>query len=52
MTRDATSRDNDYNRVYGLDATIRFPGNIDWSTMASVARARDVRAASRRFEPP
>ncbi len=32
MTRDATSRDNDYNRVYGLDATIRFPGNIDWST--------------------
>ncbi|HSG09213.1 MAG TPA: DUF5916 domain-containing protein [Longimicrobiales bacterium] len=23
---------DDYNRVYGADANIRFPGNIDWNT--------------------
>ncbi|HQZ16598.1 MAG TPA: DUF5916 domain-containing protein [Vicinamibacteria bacterium] len=31
MTRDATGANQGYNRVYGLDATIRFPGRIDWS---------------------
>ena len=31
MTRQATGRDNDYNRVFGLDATIRLPGATDWS---------------------
>ncbi len=31
MTRDATGSNPGYNRVYGLDATIRFPGRIDWS---------------------
>jgi hypothetical protein len=32
MVRDAVGRDADYNRVYGADAYIRFPGEIDWST--------------------
>jgi hypothetical protein len=31
MTRDSTGASSSYNRVYGLDATIRFPGRIDWS---------------------
>jgi len=32
MMRDAVDRPDDYNRVYGLDSYIRFPGQIDWST--------------------
>lgn len=32
MIRDAVGVDTDYNRVYGLDTYIRFPGAIDWST--------------------
>ena len=32
MTRDAVGAENDYDRVYGLDTYIRFPGQIDWST--------------------
>ena len=31
MTRDATKGSDNYNRVFGLDATIRLPGTIDWS---------------------
>ena len=31
MMRDAVGG-GDYNRVYGLDSYIRFPGEIDWST--------------------
>jgi hypothetical protein len=32
MTRQSTENSGDYNRVYGLDANIRFFGNVDWST--------------------
>jgi uncharacterized protein DUF5916 len=32
MVRDAVGKENDFNRVYGLDSYIRFPGEIDWST--------------------
>jgi len=35
MTRDARDTGpagDDYNRVYGADTNIRFPGNVDWST--------------------
>ncbi len=32
MMRDAVDDDLSYNRVYGADAYIRFPGQIDWST--------------------
>lgn len=39
MTRDATGRDNDYNRVFGLDATIRFRGNLDWSVYGLTSRS-------------
>ncbi len=39
MTRDATSLENSYNRVYGLDATIRFRGNIDWSSYALTSQS-------------
>jgi hypothetical protein len=39
MVRDATSRNNDYNRVYGVDATIRFPGDIDWSSYALTSQS-------------
>ncbi|MEO5763336.1 MAG: hypothetical protein ABIR28_13610, partial [Vicinamibacteria bacterium] len=34
MTRQATGRSDSFNRVYGLDATVRFPGNLDWSAYA------------------
>jgi Domain of unknown function (DUF5916) len=32
MVRDAVGDETDFNRVYGLDTYIRFPGEIDWST--------------------
>jgi len=32
MMRDAVGDKSSYNRVYGADAFIRFPGQIDWST--------------------
>jgi len=32
MMRRGVGLDDDYNRVYGLDANIRFPGEIDWSS--------------------
>jgi hypothetical protein len=32
MTRQSTDNSGDYNRVYGLDANIRFFGNLDWSS--------------------
>lgn len=34
MTRDATGVERNFNRVYGLDATVRFAGSIDWSAYA------------------
>lgn len=32
MMRQSTDRVEDYNRVYGIDANIRFLGNIDWNS--------------------
>jgi hypothetical protein len=32
MTRNSIGEDSNYNRVYGLDSFIRFPGDFDWST--------------------
>jgi len=32
MVRDAVGDETSYNRVYGGDAFIRFPGEIDWSS--------------------
>lgn len=32
MTRQATDRASDYNRVYGIDANIRFFGTTDWNS--------------------
>lgn len=32
MMRDAIHDESDFNRVYGVDSYIRFPGQIDWST--------------------
>ncbi len=32
MVRDAVGESDDFNRVYGLDSYIRFPGEVDWST--------------------
>ena len=32
MMRDAVDGEDDYNRVGGVDAYIRFPGQIDWSS--------------------
>jgi hypothetical protein len=34
MSRQATSRSGDYNRVFGVDATFRLFGAIDWSSYA------------------
>ena len=32
LLRDAVGDESSYNRVFGVDAYIRFPGEIDWST--------------------
>ncbi|MFQ5790284.1 MAG: DUF5916 domain-containing protein, partial [Acidobacteriota bacterium] len=32
MSRQSTDNAGDYNRVYGVDATFRFFGNLDWSS--------------------
>ncbi|MGW8266822.1 MAG: DUF5916 domain-containing protein [Longimicrobiales bacterium] len=32
MMRRAVGEGDDYNRVYGIDANIRFPGDLDWSS--------------------
>jgi len=32
MMRRGVGRADDYNRVYGVDANIRFPGDVDWSS--------------------
>ena len=32
MMRDAVDDESDYNRVYGIDSYLRFPGQIDWSS--------------------
>lgn len=32
MMRDAVDDESSYNRVYGVDSYIRFPGEVDWST--------------------
>ena len=32
QVRDAVDENGDYNRVFGLDAYIRFPGELDWSS--------------------
>jgi hypothetical protein len=45
MTRDVRgggAQGDDYNRVFGGDAYIRFPGNVDWSTYVVGTRAPDV----------
>ncbi len=32
MMRRGVDEADDFNRVYGVDANIRFPGDVDWST--------------------
>jgi hypothetical protein len=32
MMRRGVDADDDYNRVYGVDANVRFPGEVDWSS--------------------
>ena len=32
QVRDQVDQEGDYNRVFGLDAYIRFPGELDWSS--------------------
>jgi len=39
MMRDAVDDESSYNRVYGLDTYIRFPGEIDWSTYYVVSES-------------
>jgi hypothetical protein len=39
MMRDAVGDNTSYNRVYGLDTYIRFPGEIDWSTYYVVSES-------------
>ena len=34
MTRQSTNNGSDYNRVYGVDANIRFLGTTDWNSYA------------------
>jgi Domain of unknown function (DUF5916) len=41
MTRNAVGDDTSFNRVYGLDTYIRFPGEIDWSTYYVVSESPD-----------
>ncbi len=39
MMRDAVGDNTSYNRVYGIDTYIRFPGEIDWSTYYVVSES-------------
>ena len=43
MMRDAVGDESSYNRLYGADTFIRFPGEVDWSTyyVASESPAYD-----------
>ena len=41
MMRDAVGDATSYNRVYGADAYIRFPGDIDWSTYYVASESPD-----------
>ncbi len=42
MMRQGGDADDDYNRVYGVDSNIRFPGEVDWSSYLIRTDAPDV----------
>ncbi len=42
MTRNGTGADGDFNRVYGADSYIRFPGEVDWSTYVVRSDSPDI----------
>ncbi len=44
MMRRGVEGTDDYNRVYGIDANIRFPGEVDWSSY--LIRSEDPDATS------
>ncbi|MBM4194860.1 MAG: carbohydrate binding family 9 domain-containing protein [Gemmatimonadetes bacterium] len=41
MSRDATDSTDDYNRVYGLDANVRFFRKLDWNSFAVLSDSPD-----------
>ncbi|OYW01950.1 MAG: hypothetical protein B7X11_03845, partial [Acidobacteria bacterium 37-65-4] len=46
MSRQSTTGSGDWNRVYGVDANIRLPGNIDWSSYVVNSATPGVRGAT------
>jgi hypothetical protein len=48
MRRGVELRD-DYNRVYGIDANIRFPGEVDWSSYLIRTEAPDITSGNYAF---
>lgn len=41
MSREATDSTNDFNRVYGLDANVRFYRKLDWNSFAVISDSPD-----------
>jgi hypothetical protein len=41
MSREATDSTRDYNRVYGLDANVRFLGKLDWNSFGVISDSPD-----------
>ncbi len=46
MSRQSTTGGGAWNRVYGVDANIRLPGNIDWSSYAVNSATPGARGAT------
>jgi hypothetical protein len=49
MMRRGVDQTDDYNRVYGLDANIRFPGEVDWSSYLIRTEAPDMTSGNYAF---
>jgi hypothetical protein len=49
MMRRGVDQTDDYNRVYGVDANIRFPGEVDWSSYVIRTEAPDVTSGNYAF---
>jgi len=49
MMRQGVKVTDDYNRVYGLDANIRFPGEVDWSSYLIRTESPDLTSGNYAF---
>jgi len=49
MMRRGADLTDDYNRVYGIDANIRFPGEVDWSSYLIRTEAPEISSGNYAF---